>query len=87
MENTNHKKTILKVLQQIQRDTFHTDVTQNDLMTLYAKPTSIVNFFYNKIEATFEVKFEERPTTLDEMADIIMEQENKNNWKFESKEK
>ena len=77
MESTSHKKTILKVLQQIQRDTFHTDVTQNDLMSLYEKPTSSVNFFYNKIEAMFDVKFEERPDTLEVMADIIIQQENK----------
>jgi hypothetical protein len=82
MENTEYKNNLLKALEQVQKEVFHLTVAQNDLINLYANPTSTVSFFYHKIESMFDMVFEERPMTLNDMADIIIEQEASRKWRF-----
>jgi hypothetical protein len=81
MENTD-KYNLIKVLEQLQKDVFNLTTPQNDLLSLYANPTKTVSFFYYKVEAMFDIVFEERPTTINDMADIILEQEDRKKWKF-----
>ena len=66
------KKTILKALEEIQKDTFHINVSQDNLLSLFSNPTSTVHNFYEKVERMFGVTFYEKPMTLDDMADTII---------------
>ena len=75
------KKIVLRSLEEIQKDIFKLKSPENDLILLYVYPTSQVDSFYKQVEKLFRMKFEARPNTLSEMADIILKKINKS-WRI-----
>ena len=71
-EDYSVENTVIKIVEQIQKKMFMLDKVENDLIPLYGNSNSTMIAFYKKIEEMFDVKMDDKPKTLKEVINKII---------------
>jgi stage III sporulation protein SpoIIIAA len=80
MENVDRRKAIQGTIEKIQKDLF--DTAENNFILLYQYDTGKVTIFFNRVARLFGLDFSNgRPTTMNELINMIVENMDKNWWK------
>ncbi len=64
---------LLKVLGILQKDLFHSDIAENNLVILKENYPKLFSKYLHKIEIMFDISLQNTPKTLNEIVDIILE--------------
>lgn len=75
------RESIIETLTVIQKEIFDFKKVEENLILLYQYPTSKVSTFYSRIERLFDMKIDNRPSTLNELVSMIIEATKKDWWK------